>query len=398
MLKEHDLNYPVLRKFSLLIAMIFAAFAWFLMHPGHSSAQTVSVEVYVDENLVQTISSSDLVVSNQLTPNPISYSTVNNKSGQTRYYSAKGVTLEDLLTKPAFGVKLRKEDIATVKIIGSDQYAKTFSSQDVFSLRYYYPAISADSQLAVSVPAMLSTSWAGSISTDANKFESADALGFFIGQSFSSEKTNSLFVKNVSTIRVTTATSKKSPFTDIDNHPAKEDLNILAAKGYLSGIEGDHFDPKREITRAEFTSILVKSLGINKLGEVKTSFRDISLGDAYYSEVNAAHEQGIVAGFEDNVFAPNKKITHEEALTMITRAIEGTRKFDTDITENELNHLESNYSDAKQISLWARGPMVIALKNNLVTSDKGMIFPKNSLTWAETATMFVKLLKNAGLL
>ncbi|MNK25953.1 Endo-1,4-beta-xylanase A precursor [compost metagenome] len=391
MIEKDGMKHPIIRKLAMYSAIVLILFACFGMQPDHSSAQTNSLEVYVDGILVKTISASDLRGSDSLTPAPVYYSTVNNKSGQTRYYSAIGVTLEELLTKPAFGVALKKEDMDNVKIIATDQYVKTFSAQDVFSKRYYYPKGN-DPEQAVSVPAMISTSWTGSISSSADKFQTDEALGFFIGQSSSSEKTNSLFVRDISSIRVTTVNKGKS-FADIDNLSNKQDILNVAAKGYFSGIEGDRFEPEKEMTRAEFTSILVKSLQITNSGEEKAHFRDINLGDAYYSEVSKAYEQGIVSGNGGNIFAPNTHITREEAITMITRALDKTKKLSMDVTQSDQALLESNYSDHNLISEWARRPVVIALKNRLFPSSDGKIMPQARMTRAETASLFAQLLK-----
>lgn len=84
-----------------------------------------------------------------------------------------------------------------------------------------------------------------------------------------------------------------------------------AAKGYP-----DHsFRPNHYITRAEAAQMIAQVAQLK--GGGGTAFSDIPEGAWYESSVAALSGTGIVSGYEDGTFRPEKNITREEAVKMI---------------------------------------------------------------------------------
>lgn len=96
----------------------------------------------------------------------------------------------------------------------------------------------------------------------------------------------------------------------------KEAVDILSARGVIGGYEDGTFRPKNKITRAEIATMLVKSLN-NKGTETSKTFSDVETGRWYAGFVLRAAHLGIINGYSDGSFKPNKNATRAEVMTMI---------------------------------------------------------------------------------
>ena len=57
--------------------------------------------------------------------------------------------------------------------------------------------------------------------------------------------------------------SSTKTFDDITKHWAKLDIELLASKLIVNGSTAIHFSPDANITRIEFTALLVRALGLS---------------------------------------------------------------------------------------------------------------------------------------
>lgn len=129
--------------------------------------------------------------------------------------------------------------------------------------------------------------------------------------------------------RKASSSSKKEDTETEDNQiytvPNNTELNIH--KAYISGYENGLFKPDGYITRAETASMLYRIYDVKETGTVKR-FSDIEKGSWYETAVNAMCSSGIVNGYEDNTFRPDKEITRAEFVTMLMRN-NGVLKFES---------------------------------------------------------------------
>jgi 2',3'-cyclic-nucleotide 2'-phosphodiesterase / 3'-nucleotidase len=130
---------------------------------------------------------------------------------------------------------------------------------------------------------------------------------------------------------------KNVQFKDVPKeHWSYNYIHELASYGIVESNTEAMFEPNKAITRGEFVSMLVKSLGLK--AKNPTSFTDVT--DAQVSEVAAAFEAGITTGTSKTTFEPNKLITRSQMVTMLMRAYKvkngdipkATEKKFTDIT------------------------------------------------------------------
>ncbi|QGQ98363.1 hypothetical protein EHS13_27500 [Paenibacillus psychroresistens] len=127
-----------------------------------------------------------------------------------------------------------------------------------------------------------------------------------------------------------TAVSNSKSFEDISEHWAKADIELLASKRIVNGVNDSSFAPENAITRAEFLALLVRSLGLTDFG-VSASFTDVKDSDWFAGIVSAAIQAKLVIGYEDHSFKPNAKITREQMAVMITRAFTAMGKGEENI-------------------------------------------------------------------
>lgn len=99
---------------------------------------------------------------------------------------------------------------------------------------------------------------------------------------------------------------------------ASHAIDLLTAKHIINGIDETHFAPYKELSRAEFATLLVKALGLEVL-PYKGAFQDVSTGDWHANYIETTYRAGIIEGYGE-VFAPNKKVTREEMAAMMMRS------------------------------------------------------------------------------
>lgn len=178
----------------------------------------------------------------------------------------------------------------------------------------------------------------------------------------------------------------KRNFIDVPaNHWASPAIQELAAKLYVQGTSKDKFEPNRAITRAEFTSMLVHSLGLTTRGEV--SFADVASSAWYAESISIAYKAGIVSGRSATKFEPAAQITREEITVMLMKAYElkngGVIIASTDVA----------FTDMKQVSSWAAASVKGAASLGLVQGQShGLFAPKGIASRAEATQVIYNLI------
>ena len=131
----------------------------------------------------------------------------------------------------------------------------------------------------------------------------------------------------------------------------------MTAMGIMSGsIVGDdvYLSPDKEVTRAEFVAMAMKSLGIRADSTLKSSYFDDNddIPASLVGYVATAQRVGIVNGTFSGgklLFRPNESITKYEAAKIMSALM--------NVKESEE---DASYSDAENIPVWAR-PSVSAM-------------------------------------
>lgn len=205
-------------------------------------------------------------------------------------------------------------------------------------------------------------------------------------------KTNSIDF-NTETFTSYTLVKFDKTFADIQNHWARTDIEEMVAKHIISGINEDDFSPDADITRAEFTSMLVKALGLKHDGST-LKFTDVLKDKGYYSEISAAAKAGIITGITKDSFCPDAKITREQIVTMILRALNYQCNI-TLLAETEVNEKLKAFVDESTISSFARLGAAISLDRNIILGRSQKTFaPKENVSRAEAAVIIRRFITN----
>ena len=114
--------------------------------------------------------------------------------------------------------------------------------------------------------------------------------------------------------------SQSNSFTDVaEDAWYNNAISTMANAGILDGYEDGSFHPNGYITRAEFATIAVRFFDLSYQGE--DLFPDI---DGHWAQdyINQAADAGIIEGYPDGTFGPQKQITRAEAVTMVNRTLD----------------------------------------------------------------------------
>ncbi|MDP5275296.1 S-layer homology domain-containing protein [Chengkuizengella sp. 2205SS18-9] len=191
--------------------------------------------------------------------------------------------------------------------------------------------------------------------------------------------------------------SNEVSFKDVQSHWAKEAVNDMGSRMIINGVGDDLFKPNKEITRAEFAAIIVRGLGL-KLEIGGTPFTDVKATAWYNDVIQTAYSYQLIKGYEDGTFRPNEKITREQAMVIIAKAMEITdlkEKLPSKAIEEQLG----SYEDANQASEWAKKSLADVLQAGIITGKNELeLAPKVNITRAEVAIMIQRLLEKSGLI
>lgn len=110
-------------------------------------------------------------------------------------------------------------------------------------------------------------------------------------------------------------------FDEISIHWAAPFMEFLRTKGYMRGYKNGEMKPEQLITRAEFTTLLVKAKRVTGVRIDKNlKFSDVKTRDWFYRTVLTAAQIGMVSGYSDGSFRPNEAISRAEAVNILMKA------------------------------------------------------------------------------
>jgi alpha-tubulin suppressor-like RCC1 family protein/alpha-acetolactate decarboxylase len=190
---------------------------------------------------------------------------------------------------------------------------------------------------------------------------------------------------------------KPVAFKDVVGHWAEEAVNEMGSRMVVSGIDDDLYNPNQAITRAEFAAIIVRAMGL-KENRGATPFSDVRSSDWYSGAVLTALDYGLISGYEDGTFRPQQRITREQAMVMIARAMEVTGLSDK-LPDKDANKIMQSYVDAIQVSVWARDSVADVLQAGIITGrSNSQLAPQAFITRAEVAVIIQRLLQQSKLI
>lgn len=92
----------------------------------------------------------------------------------------------------------------------------------------------------------------------------------------------------------------------------------MRAAGLIAGYEDGTFRPQAAISRAEFAAIMARLKGLNGTA---AAFNDVAADHWAATAIAACTDAGLMVGYPDNTFAPDKAITRAESVCVVNRAL-----------------------------------------------------------------------------
>ncbi|OAS18425.1 glycerophosphodiester phosphodiesterase family protein [Paenibacillus oryzisoli] len=178
-------------------------------------------------------------------------------------------------------------------------------------------------------------------------------------------------------------------FSDLKHHWSKQTVESMANKMIVQGVGAASFAPDRQVTRAEFAALLVRSFGLSSSNAMVTSFKDVQPADWYATAINLAVDAGLVSGYEDHTFRPDAPISRQEMAVMISRALQFAGY------KGELKPTGTvTFSDESQIAEWAKNAIRTAATLQIINGrDSNTFAPLSTGTRAESAVMLSRMLQ-----
>ncbi|WP_409342006.1 Ig-like domain-containing protein [Paenibacillus sp. MBLB4367] len=176
-------------------------------------------------------------------------------------------------------------------------------------------------------------------------------------------------------------------FADIGDHVwAKAAIEALAVREVIQGTGADTFAPAANITRADFVTLLVRTMELK--ASFSESFGDVMKGDHYYDALGTAKQLGIVIGSGANTFKPKEAISRQDLFTIAARALTAAN---VQADAGRAPHV--SFADSGKIAEYAVQSVSELAKLGLIEGDGGRLNPEGNATRAETAVFMERLLK-----
>lgn len=194
--------------------------------------------------------------------------------------------------------------------------------------------------------------------------------------------------------------SDSRSFTDTPSWAA-EAVNSLASRQVLGDFGGTKMKPSQAATRAEVASIVAKGMGIYTDKSGASKFLDVTLTDSYYIATAVAVEYGLINGYGDNTFKPERNITRQEAIAILARTSRLAKNLSvtesTTLTESQADKLVGKFSDAADVADWAKTDVAECIQEGIIRGDNNnRINPNSNVTRAELVQMVYNLLAQYG--
>ena len=186
--------------------------------------------------------------------------------------------------------------------------------------------------------------------------------------------------------------SSNGALMDIDDHWAKDSIDLLVNRSLLKGTSSTTFSPETKMTRGMLVSLIYRLDGENVTDNIN-QFKDIKQNDYYYDAVLWAKTNNIILGMTENTFAPNNNITREQIATILYNYAKTK-----DLVNNEDMSDTSNIKDLNKVSSYAKESIQWALNNNILSGyEDNTLKPKNTATRAEVSTIFANFINKFNL-
>lgn len=175
-------------------------------------------------------------------------------------------------------------------------------------------------------------------------------------------------------------------FSDINDHWANYEINLLAQNGIINGKSENIFSPDTFISRGEFSKIICNTF--NLIASIDFSpFSDVRKNDWFYSYVNALYINEIINGVSENEFAPYSPISREDVTVILMRIYDK-------LSGKKIVPIQNEFNDSSQISQYALDSINKAARLGIINGKTlNQFCPKDYVTRAEATALVCRLVQ-----
>ncbi len=140
-----------------------------------------------------------------------------------------------------------------------------------------------------------------------------------------------LLISTILIIVMMTSMSFAKTYSDVKNSKFEQAVDVLSTLEIINGYEDGTYKPGNTVTRAEMAKLIVVSLGKESTANSlkgDTTFSDVKANSWAAGYINCASSIGIIKGYPEGTFQPNKTVSYVEAATMLLRALNYTKKLE----------------------------------------------------------------------
>lgn len=188
--------------------------------------------------------------------------------------------------------------------------------------------------------------------------------------------------------------SAPNEFTDLASTPwAVNAVNILAARGVISGRGDGKFYPADQVSRAEFVKMLITAFEIRLTSQSVLPFKDVEFGAWYYEPILIAYQKEIVNGVSDTAFEPNAPLTRQDMAVLLYKAMSVVNLVISDAGKKPA------FIDGESIASYAAGAVETLSQGGIITGrDDGSFDPLATANRAEAAAIIYRVMYRFSLL
>lgn len=178
-------------------------------------------------------------------------------------------------------------------------------------------------------------------------------------------------------------------FSDAQSNWAQNAIQTLSDQNIITGYPDGTFRPNGSITRAEFSAVMVKALGLNPNVSGAQSFSDVPTSNWAYPAIETVRSTGLVSGYPNGLFLPGKSISRAETFAVLANAARIPMPSDAAI-----NQILSGYRDSASIPAWARPGVAAVIQSGIYANNPAAgnaINPLQPATRADVAALVQNL-------
>ncbi|MGB3640006.1 MAG: S-layer homology domain-containing protein, partial [Rivularia sp. (in: cyanobacteria)] len=185
-------------------------------------------------------------------------------------------------------------------------------------------------------------------------------------------------------------------YSDINGHWAEECIQNLSGQGILSGYSNNTFRPNKVITRAEYAAMITKAFPDIPMTRQAINFNDVSSIHWAKEAIRNAYTKRFISGYPNQVFNPTQKVSRVEAFVALSTGL----NYSVPSFPNQI--LNAIYDDANRIPEYARGLIAAATQQGiLITSpkprfQKRLISPSEPITRGQIAAALCQIKQLSG--